>query len=76
MATKNNQWTKVITKKNNEVKSKETYSAPPVPAIVPILKPITNKVKPVTKQVIEYTWAVHQKLNDCKCTANLQEEVA
>ena len=71
MATKNNQWTKVISKKGNEVKSKKTYSTSPVPATAPILKPVTNKFKPVTKQVIEYTWTEHQKLNNCKCTANL-----
>ena len=66
MATKNNQWTKVISKKGNEVKSKKTYSTSPVPATAPILKPVTNKFKPVTKQVIEYTWTEHQKLNNCK----------
>ena len=71
MATKNNQWTKVISKKSNEVKLKKPYSALPVPATVPILKPVTNKFKPVSKQVIEYTWTEHQKLNNCKCTANL-----
>ena len=71
MATKNTQWTKVISKKSNEEKPMKTYSTPPAPATVPILKPVTNKFKPVTKQVIEYTWAEHQKLNNCKCTANL-----
>ena len=39
--------------------------------MVPLLKPVTKKFKPVTKQVIEYTWTEHQKLNNCKCTANL-----
>jgi hypothetical protein len=67
MATKNNQWTKVISKmKKNEVKSKKNYSTPPpAPARVPNLK------CPVTYKVVEYTWAEHQKLNNCKCTANL-----
>ena len=73
MATKNNQWTKVISKKSNEVKSKKTYSAQPVLATVPNFKLVANKVilKPVINKVIEYTWTEHQKLNNCKCTANL-----
>ena len=69
MATKNNQWTKVISKKGIEVKSKKNYSAPPSPTMMPNLKSVTKK--PVTNKVIEYTWAEHQKLNNCKCTANL-----
>ena len=57
MATKNNQWTKVISKKSNEVKSKKTYSAQPVLATVPNFKLVANKVilKPVINKVIEYT---------------------
>ena len=66
MATKNNQWTKVIPKKSNEVKSKKNYSTPPpAPTRVPNVK------CPVAYKVVEYTWAVHQKLNNCNCTANL-----
>ena len=69
MPTKNNQWTKVISKKINEGKSKKNYSTSPVQSMRPNLKPVTKK--PITNKVIEYTWTEHQKLNNCKCTANL-----